>query len=251
MSRTIALAASDGQEILVPVRESARARRLTLKIDPALGGPLLVCPDYVATSDVEDFARRNLGWLESRLAKMPDRVVFEDGARVPILGRDHVISHRPKARGPVRRVDLNAISESVGLTPFDAETNPPMLVVTGQEAHVPRRITDWLKAEARRELAARTRTYAAAVGRKAGRISIRDTRSRWGSCSSNGDISYSWRLILAPERVLDYVAAHESAHIVEMNHSRRFWRLVEDVFGASEWERGWLKRHGASLHRYG
>ncbi len=251
MSRTIALAASNGQEILVPVRESARARRLTLKIDPALGGPLLVCPDYVAHADVEDFVRRNLGWLESRLAKMPDQIPFEDGARIPVLGREHVISHRPKSRGPVRRVDLNAITEGVGLTPFDTDANPPLLVVTGQEAHVTRRVRDWLKAEARRELAARARTYATAVGRKAGRISIRDTRSRWGSCSSNGDISFSWRLILAPERVLDYVAAHEAAHLVEMNHSRRFWRLVEEIFGPSEEERAWLKRHGASLHRYG
>ena len=90
-----------------------------------------------------------------------------------------------------------------------------------------------------------------ALGVKVKRLSIRDQSSRWGSCTSAGSLSFSWRLILAPPYVLDYLAAHEVAHLVEMNHSARFWRVVGRVCGHVERAKTWLDTHGNDLHRYG
>jgi predicted metal-dependent hydrolase len=92
--------------------------------------------------------------------------------------------------------------------------------------------------------------HALRAGREAGRLSLRDTRSRWGSCSCRGDIMLSWRLVMAPPAILDYVAAHEAAHLVRMDHSRDFWRLVARLDPGHEAARGWLRREGASLHRW-
>src|SRR5262249_39572655 len=125
-----------------------------------------------------------------------------------------------------------------------------LLCVAGDAAHVGRRVTDFLKREAKRDLAAASRHYADRLGVRLRRVSIRDQSSRWGSCSSTGMLSYSWRLILAPEFVLDYLAAHEVAHLVEMNHSPRFWRTVLGVCPDTRRAKVWLDAHGADLHRY-
>jgi predicted metal-dependent hydrolase len=116
---------------------------------------------------------------------------------------------------------------------------------------VSRRIGDFLKREARRDLEAASRRYAAELGVAARRVTVRDQSSRWGSCSTAGALSYSWRLILAPPFVLDYLAAHEVAHLVEMNHSRRFWRVVERICPAAHAAKVWLDANGPDLHRYG
>jgi predicted metal-dependent hydrolase len=117
--------------------------------------------------------------------------------------------------------------------------------------HVARRVADFLKREAKRDLEAASRAAAEKLGVRLRRIAIRDQTSRWGSCSAEGVLSYSWRLILAPPFVLDYLAAHEVAHLVEMNHSRRFWRLVERLYPDVARAKAWLDAHGAELHRYG
>jgi predicted metal-dependent hydrolase len=126
-----------------------------------------------------------------------------------------------------------------------------MLCVAGGEAHVARRVRDFLKREAKRELETASKLAAASLGVTVARVSIRDQASRWGSCSTTGVLSYSWRLILAPPFVLEYLAAHEVAHLVEMNHSRRFWRVVERVCPHMARAKTWLDSHGAELHRYG
>jgi predicted metal-dependent hydrolase len=126
-----------------------------------------------------------------------------------------------------------------------------LLCVAGEAPHVPRRVRDYLKREARKELERASRAAAAALGVAVKRISIRDQTSRWGSCSTTGVLSYSWRLIMAPPFVLDYLAAHEAAHLVEMNHSRRFWRLVEGIYPDVRRAKAWLDAHGGDLHRYG
>ncbi|UUX52079.1 M48 family metallopeptidase [Nisaea acidiphila] len=228
----------DGTQIEVPVRISARARRLSLKVDPARGMPELVLPHGVAPTQAESFVARNVVWLEERLKRLPEPIAFADGTIIPLLGTEHLIRHRPELRGTVRRFDGN-----------DGE--PARLEVSGGADHLARRLTDWLKREARGEISARARHYAERLDRRPSRISIRDTRSRWGSCSSKGALSFSWRLILAPEHVLDYVCAHEAAHLIEMNHSHRFWALVEKLVEDMDMSRAWLKRHGATLHRYG
>src|SRR5262249_34965314 len=126
-----------------------------------------------------------------------------------------------------------------------------LLCVAGGAAHVARRLRDFLAREARRELVAASRRYAESLDVSIRSVSLRDTASRWGSCSQSGALSFSWRLILAPAFVLDYLAAHEVVHRVELNHSKRFWRRVEEVF--PEWRRAeaWLRAHGTSLYRYG
>ncbi|MGH7048026.1 MAG: M48 family metallopeptidase, partial [Stellaceae bacterium] len=121
----------------------------------------------------------------------------------------------------------------------------------GDPAHLARRVRDALATLARNELARRARKLAAQIGRKIAGIGVRDTRSRWGSCSSSGNLSFSWRLILAPEPVIDYVVAHEVAHLAEMNHGRRFWRLVEHLMPDHAAPRAWLDRHRAQLLAYG
>ena len=116
---------------------------------------------------------------------------------------------------------------------------------------MPRRIRDFLKREAKRDLETASRLAAQALGVTVRRVSIRDQSSRWGSCSTTGVLSYSWRLILAPPYVLEYLAAHEAAHLIEMNHSRAFWRLVERICPEFRRAKAWLEAHGGDLHRYG
>ena len=128
----------------------------------------------------------------------------------PISATEHRIRHRPAERGAVWRESGE-------------------IHVSGRPEHLPRRVEDWLKQEARHEIERRAHEKAAELGKKVRRVTIRDPRSRWGSCSPDGALSFSWRLILAPRFVLDYVVAHEVAHLRELNHSNRFWRITETL----------------------
>ncbi len=158
---------------------------------------------------------------------------FVEGAIVPVLGVPHRI-----------RRSLDPAAPPVTIA--DGEIR-----VRGDPRHIPRRVRDHLAALARDELARRARPLAARIGRKIARVSVRDTKSRWGSCSASGNLSFSWRLIFAPERVIDYVVAHEVAHLAEMNHGPRFWRLVESLAPGNAQPRAWLDRHRARLLSYG
>ena len=155
---------------------------------------------------------------------------------LPLRGIDHRIVHRPGARGTVW---------------IEGAGEERMLCVAGAEPHLARRVRDFLKREAKSDLETASRQAAAKLGVAIKRVSIRDQSSRWGSCSTTGVLSYSWRLILAPPFVLDYLAAHEVAHLVELNHSRRFWRLVERICPHVTRAKTWLDVHGGDLHRYG
>jgi len=125
------------------------------------------------------------------------------------------------------------------------------LNVAGDVTHAPRRLGDWLVDQARRDLDARVSWHSRRLGVKASRISVRDQTSRWGSCSTTGALSFSWRLILAPRHILDYVAAHEVAHLAEMNHGPKFWALVRRTMPDMDEARRWLQIYGMDLHRYG
>lgn len=242
MSGAGAMQLSVGRDrtVSVTVRRSARAQRLILRLDQT-GKVTLVLPPGVREAEAQAFLKAHAGWLESRLAKVPEKLAFAPGASVPYRGVEHRIRHRNTGEGRGRR----------GVVWLETAADGPELHIAGPEEHLPRRLTDWLKAEARRELAARSRLYAARLGRPIGRVTVRDTRSRWGSCSSKGDLSFCWRLILAPDFVIDYVVAHEAAHLVEMNHSVRFWRLVDQLQVDRQRAQRWLKAHGPRLHRYG
>lgn len=121
----------------------------------------------------------------------------------------------------------------------------------GEKEHFARRLTDWLKKEARTDLEPAVLSYSSRLKVRPKRLSIRDQSTRWGSCSVSGTLSFSWRLVLAPPMVLDYLAAHEVTHLLEMNHSQRFWRTLERIAPDTPKAEAWLKRHGAVLFRYG
>jgi predicted metal-dependent hydrolase len=123
--------------------------------------------------------------------------------------------------------------------------------VRGEPEHLARRLRDHLVGTARNEFAHRARRLAFRIGKSVARVSVRDTKSRWGSCSGRANLSFSWRLIFAPESVVDYVVAHEVAHLAEMNHGPRFWRLVESLSPGSAVPREWLRRHRNRLFSYG
>ncbi len=220
------------EQVPLAVKRHARARRLTLRLDPTSGRFHLVLPRGVPLAEGLDFARRRQDWILGQLDSLPPRVPFAEGALIPYLGQDHEIVHRPEARGGVWRA-------------------AGQICVTGFAEHLPRRVVDFLKKEARRELGERVREKAARVERRVARVALRDTHSRWGSCARDGRINFSWRLILAPESVLDYVVAHEVAHLVHMNHSRDFWRLTDRLTEDAPGAKQWLRQHGASLLRYG
>ncbi len=222
----------EDQDVPVTVTRHPRARRLTLRLDPVAGELRLALPRGVALSEGLDFAQQRSDWILTQLEALPPRVAFADGAEIPFLGETHKISHDPRARRGVWR-ERHSIR------------------VSGQIEHLPRRITDFLKAEARRELTNRTHVKATQIDRHVTRVSLRDTQSRWGSCSVDGCINFSWRLILAPAAVLDYVVAHEVAHLVHMNHGPRFWALVEKLTAETEAPRRWLRQNGATLLRFG
>ena len=229
----------DGCEVPVSYRRNGRAKRIILRMDRKSDGVILTVPPGVSFKKALDFAVKQSAWIKKHLQKRIDKVTFADGALVPLRGELHRIEHRPDKRGTVW-VE----------TPNDPD-QMPMICVAGDAAHLPRRARDWLKKQAREDLSSACSRYSGAMGLTHKRISIRDTSSRWGSCSSSGNLSFSWRLILAPVDVLDYVAAHEMAHLKEMNHGPDFWALVEAHCTHTKSAKAWLKKNGPDLHRYG
>jgi predicted metal-dependent hydrolase len=227
------LARSAGK-LPVRVRVSRRAQRLALKIDAVGDAVELVLPPRTPLPRALKFLESNQAWVESRLAALPPRITFAAGEKVPVLGRPHRIRQVARSRdhGPVW-IENDEIR------------------VTGERAHIARRVRDFLKERAREEMGRRARRLARLLGKEIGRVSVRDTTTRWGSCSANGNLAFSWRLIMAPEAVLHYVVAHEVAHLVEMNHGPRFWKLVDRLVPNVERQREWLNENRAWLLRIG
>jgi predicted metal-dependent hydrolase len=226
----------DGEIYPVNVRRHRQACRYTLRIHAASREVVLTMPPRGSVRQAREFAQKHGSWIASRIRRMPVAAPFAHGTLLPLRGLEHRIDHRPGARGSVW---------------VEAQTGERLLCVAGDEPHLPRRVRDYLKREAKRDLEVASRLAAQALGVRIKRVSVRDQSSRWGSCSSTGVLSYSWRLILAPPFVLDYLAAHEVAHLIEMNHSRRFWRLVEGICPDMGRAKAWLDAHSADLHRYG
>lgn len=237
---TAALPADLASRVVATV--SPRARRLSLRLDPARGCVVLVRPKRASARITLEFVASREEWIRKHLAMLPTQVPFADGARVPIAGVEHTVRLAPQSRGGVWR---------------DGDS----IMISGQPEFASRRMTEWLKQEARRVIAPMAHEMAALIGCKVAHVTTRDTSSRWGSCSPDGRLSFSWRLILAPLPALTYVTAHEVAHLLHLNHSRAFWRTVDEVMDRyildsnarreAGLARDWLQRHGAALHRYG
>ena len=221
-----------GRPLSVPPRRDRRARRITIHIDVALGGARVTMPVGATTAEAEHALREHGDWLLRRLDALPARVPFSDGAVIPYSGIPHRVVHDGERRGVVERCGGE-------------------IRVFGRPEHLPRRLADWLKNEARRTISPRAQQMAARIDHRISHISIRDQRSRWGSCSAKRRLSFNWRLILAPDPVLDYVVGHEVAHLVEMNHSKAFWRAVDRLTPHARFGRRWLDAEGSGLYRYG
>ena len=221
----------------VRLRRHRQARRYTLRIQAATREVILTIPPRGSLKEARDFAQKHGGWIAARLGRLPQAAPFGHGAVVPLRGEPHQIVHRHRARGTVWTE-----------TGVNGER---LLCVAGQAAHIDRRIGDFLRREARRDLESASLRFAGELGLIVRRVTVRDQSSRWGSCSMTGLLSFSWRLILAPSHILEYLAAHEVAHLVEMNHSAKFWRVVQRLCPDHERAKAWLDVHGADLHRYG
>jgi predicted metal-dependent hydrolase len=221
----------------VEVRRHPGARRLTLRVSRTRRAVIVTLPTQCDLGEARSFLRRNIAWVRERLDSLPEPVPFRDGVFIPVRGEPHrIVMPATSLRGTVRR---------------DAKGHFPELVVPGAAEHAPRHLRDWLWREAYLDLEAAVARHTQRLGVKPKRITVRDQASRWGSCSTTGVLSFSWRLILAPVAILDYVAAHEVSHMKEMNHGPRFWALVAKLVPEMDEARRWLQIYGMDLHRYG
>jgi predicted metal-dependent hydrolase len=229
--------AHEGTLFKVIVKRRPAASRMTLRVSGATGEIILTLPPKGAIKTAQAFVAAHGGWIAARVAKLPQKVAFRPGSVVPVRGVPHRIVHWSQVRGATRFAEDG-----------DGER---VIAVCGDVAGVPGRVRRFLATEATRDLAEAVQRHTDTLGIPASRVTLRDTRSRWGSCSSSGALSFSWRLIMAPPFVLDYLAAHEVGHLKEMNHSHRFWRVVRGLCPRTDEAEAWLKRHGHALHHYG
>ncbi|NKB26669.1 MAG: DUF45 domain-containing protein [Rhodobacteraceae bacterium] len=214
--------------IRVQLRRSARARRLSLRVAQNGGGVTLTVPRGVSMAVARGFAADKQDWLRRTLDRQPAQVIVAPGATLLVEGVAVPIVATERQRG------ARLLADRVEVAP---DRPGP-------------RVAAALKLLARDRLVAASGRYAAQLGLSHGKISLRDTRSRWGSCAPNGDLMYSWRLVMAPPEVLDYVAAHEVAHLAEMNHSPAFWAVTEELCPEFRAHRKWLRDNGAEIQRF-
>jgi predicted metal-dependent hydrolase len=215
----------------VTLRINPRARRLTLRVG-ARGEVTVTAPSARRLPEAAEFARRRADWISKTLSARPAGRPFRAGETIPLRGR---------------LVRLEAVP-GVGA----ARLRRDAIVSGGEGEAYARRVQNLLRREALADLTARTAVHAAALGVATPRITLNDPQGRWGSCTpARSTVRYSWRLIAAPPVVLDYLAAHEVAHLKEANHGPRFWALVERLFGDPRPARDWLREHGAGLHGLG
>lgn len=229
--QTVTLRSSCGMEIPLRIEINPRARRIILRLDEKNREAVAIAPSRKHTASAARFAAERIDWAATRLRALPPQVRLADGAVIRLRGKDC----RLTLEGTGRRARLIEEDETTLSLPGDPET-------------IGRRAERFLRAAAKEDLAEAVERHCETLDVGVRKVTIKDTRSRWGSCTSDGRLAFSWRLVMAPPGVLDYVAAHECAHLLEMNHSPRFWAHVERCRPDWKKERGWLRRHGSGLH---
>lgn len=221
-----------GEEVLpLVIRRHAKAKRICLRYNPTDHAISLTLPRHTRVSDGLQFLTQKSEWLIATLREMPHKKQIKPGVVIPLLGERVRIRHEPKLGRSF------ALIEGV-------------LYISGAREFFPRRVTEALKKIAAIQIQDMAMRHAQSIGRRVNRISVRDTRSRWGSCSSTGNLSFSWRLVFAPREVMEYVVAHEVAHLRHMDHSPNFWALVEYLCPNYEAAKDWLRLHGKHLYRF-
>ena len=221
-----------GTALPLCIRRNARARRMVLRLAGSGDGLVLTLPVSIPVAEGLAMIERERTWIERRLQTMPPRQPFVDGASIPVLGETLHIRHRADRKAGVARVG-------------DA------IEVGGPADRLADRLTRWLRAMALADLVERSGVKAGRLGRTVRSVRVREMRSRWGSCSARGDLSYNWRLIMAPPPVVDYVAAHEVAHLACRGHDSAFWATVERLASDVASARAWLRSEGGRLMSYG
>ncbi|PCI87946.1 MAG: hypothetical protein COB24_04200 [Hyphomicrobiales bacterium] len=219
-----------GRQIEILLSRNKRAKRLTLRQNLSGGNFKLSMPIRGTIAQAEDFCGQHTSWITDKSVNMRDMIMFEHDQHIPLRGGQVKLVFLDQLRGQTQQ-KLNELH------------------VTGGTDYAPRRLTTWLKAEAKADILIAIEKYQPLLDVKHNKLTIRDTKSRWGSCSSSKALSFSWRLVLAPPNVLDYVVAHELAHILEMNHSATFWGHVDKVCPHMKDSRNWLKTKGGQLHQ--
>ena len=218
------------EDIQIEVFRKKGKKTLSLKINPKTGNPEIsipyLCPLFIA----KNFIEKHIIWLKKNIQICPGKQVFSNGMKISLLGKDLTILHLKKSCA----------------THIEDDT----LVVSGQEEHLHRRIKDFIKKQTYDYIRIKADNAAEQSGQKIGKITLRDTSSRWGSCSSNGNLSFCWRLALAPTFVIDYVIIHEVAHLKHMNHSEDFWFHLKELGGQTRQAKKWLKENAQYLHSF-
>ena len=220
------------RSLTLRVTESARASRLTLRIETGGRALKMTVPPGMPTREVESFLSRHQGWLEAKLAKYPDKPKLRPGVKLPLRGVPHLIVHEPARRGSVEQA---------------SDEDGPYLMVHGERAHLGRRLQDYLKKQAKNDIEPMALQLALQCGKKVKSIRFKDTKSRWGSCTSDGSLAFSWRIMMAPKAVLNFLGAIKFAHLTEMNHGPKFWRLCKELCPEMDKAKAWLKRNGPAL----
>lgn len=223
----------DGEWVPVKVVEHPRSKRITLRLMPGGSELKVTMPAYVSDKELDQFLDRNRNWVAARRSRLPEKTDLSEGSTISFEGEDHRIVHLDRLRGVVEPKVIGG---------------EKCLLVPGDPKHIERKLLDFLKRQAREKLNIAVARHTASLGVRAKQIRITDSTSRWGSCSSTRTLSFSWRIIMAPPEVLDYLAAHEVAHLREMNHSERFWNLVREICPEMEIHKTWLRTNGSSLH---
>ncbi|WP_377299066.1 M48 family metallopeptidase [Rhizobium sp. SGZ-381] len=221
------------REMPITIREHHQASRITLRIEPGGRALRLTVPTGLAKREIDAFLLRHDGWLKVKLAKFSHDSGLRPGGTLFLRGVPHRIVHTGSLRGLTERTE---------------EDGEAVIRVSGLEDHLGRRLSTFLKKEARADLEILVARHAALVGKPVKSLSMKDTRSRWGSCSWDGNLSFSWRIVMAPPLIIDYLAAHEVAHLKEMNHGPKFWALCGTLCPNMEEARRWLKQNGSQLH---
>lgn len=219
-----------GQQVEILLIRNKRSKRLTLRQNLSAGNFKLSMPVRGTIAQAQAFCTEHAAWIAEKLSHMQDVVEFKHGHNIPLRGEQFKLIFLDQLRGQTQQIDNE-------------------LHITGGADFAPRRLTNWLKAEAKKDILVGIQKYEPMLNVKHSKLTIRDTKSRWGSCSSSKALSFSWRLVLAPPDVLDYVVAHELAHILEMNHSAKFWAHVAKVCPHMKPSQNWLKTNGGQLHQ--
>lgn len=232
--------AVDGHHVPLVVSHNPRARRFIIRVDMSSGAIHVTTPNKRNVKGAIAFAHQNADWISDRLKEVPPPAPFHDGLELPLRGELHLLRQTASRSRTVRRIVTGPVGAGV-----------PEIQVGGDPEFFARRVGDWLKKEARRDLNEAALRHAARLGVRPKCITVRDQSTRWGSCSSSRALSFSWRLILAPRPVLDYVAAHEVAHLVHMHHGPEFWDTVNALIPTYGDAVAWLEKEGPALHKYG